>query len=314
MIRKLRQTTFGTPKLVDDVWVMPVGETIGNCFATCVACLLDMDLEDVPNFVDTEGDWWWRFQVWLEARGMYAIEINFVKSDDSRYNFEPVPGNIGCILTGKSPRGDHLHSVVGLTAEITCGDVLQSRCDVYHDPHPSDAGIEDFQSVTFIVKIGKIFASHRFTTELTIPPQPHGYYRLPSGEFFKLNELAKLSVSAANAAGGPCTMFIHYRNGCLSTMEKFETKELAEAEAASIWDCVTTLPAPLPTKPRRYYKLKSDVIFDLRDMQSAEVGDESMLYISLRGDLAHPMSVQYESTEAANLELMMIRDALEALQ
>lgn len=169
-IRKLRQTTFGTPRLVDDVWVLPVGETIGNCFATCVACLLDMDLEDVPNFVATEDvDWWWRFQVWLAARGMYAIEINFVKSEDRRYNFEPVPGGMGCILTGKSPRGDHLHSVVGMTAEITGGEVRQSRCDVYHDPHPSDAGIEDFQSVTFIVRQGKIIPSHRFTTELTIP-------------------------------------------------------------------------------------------------------------------------------------------------
>lgn len=152
----------------------------------------------------------------------------------------------------------------------------------------------------------------RAMPELMVPPIPHGYYRLPSGSFFSLSEVLKVAIAQSEVGNG--VLFVHFKHERVATMEKFETKELAAAEAASIWDVIITLPPTIPTKPRRYYKLKSDVIFDLRDMQSAEVGAESMLYISLRGDLSHPMSVQYESTEAANLELMMIRDALESLQ
>jgi hypothetical protein len=46
------------------------GKPDGNCFAACVASLLDLPLEVVPNVMRHE-DWYARFNWWLKRRGMY---------------------------------------------------------------------------------------------------------------------------------------------------------------------------------------------------------------------------------------------------
>ncbi len=50
--------------------------TEGNCFAACVASVLDLPLEEVPNFCVAEN-WMEVFQDWLAARGLAAVTLEW---------------------------------------------------------------------------------------------------------------------------------------------------------------------------------------------------------------------------------------------
>lgn len=97
----------------------------GNCFSACIASILEMPLEDVPLFYNDEGinNWYDKFDNWCKENGYWA----------SYYSIEDM-GDDWCpddysILSGQSPRGDWLHSVVAYGNEIV------------HDPHPDKSGI-----------------------------------------------------------------------------------------------------------------------------------------------------------------------------
>jgi hypothetical protein len=112
----------------------PVDQTIfgaphGNCFAACVASILELPLEDVPNFV-LEGEGWWNAaKAWLHERG-YALL--WVKHDAVACGYvDPNPlidAGHYIITTGQSPRGEFLHCVI------------EHRGRIVHDPHPSRDG------------------------------------------------------------------------------------------------------------------------------------------------------------------------------
>lgn len=105
------------------------GEGLGNCFSACVASILELPIDDVP-FFGADELWWTRFSEWLEARNLYAVCLKH------RAGRAPVGYHI---LSGKSPRGEFLHSVVAK------GD------DIVHDPHPSRANILDRTDCIIIV-------------------------------------------------------------------------------------------------------------------------------------------------------------------
>jgi hypothetical protein len=111
MMPKLYQTVFEPGK--------------GDCFATCVAMILRLRQNEVPNFCAEPDDWWGRFQEWLDEKfALTAVEVNL----GSGCLCKVTPGT-PCVLTGKSPRGDWLHSTVGV-AEV-------SGFSYYHDPNPA---------------------------------------------------------------------------------------------------------------------------------------------------------------------------------
>lgn len=109
----------------------------GNCLSACLASILELDIEEVPNFV-------WHFknefddavQLWLAARGYAWLRIRMPKEiktgDDIRFHALP---RVLCLATGKSPRGDYYHSVVG---EIVDGYNFR----LVHDPHPDGTGLD----------------------------------------------------------------------------------------------------------------------------------------------------------------------------
>jgi len=115
------------------------GEETGNCFAACIASIFELPLEEVPNFswigrnkhpdsdsapVLGSGDWWYYLRDWLAARGLmyFDMAIDGTPPDILR--------SLGYhVMTGKSPRGDWHHSVVGYRGEIV------------HDPHPDRSGL-----------------------------------------------------------------------------------------------------------------------------------------------------------------------------
>lgn len=61
--------------------VIPVEQTVsgwgkGNCVAACVASILELSIEEVPNFVGDYGDdWWSAYGDWLRERGFSAVEV-----------------------------------------------------------------------------------------------------------------------------------------------------------------------------------------------------------------------------------------------
>jgi len=115
----------------------------GNCFSTCVAMLLDMDTNDVPNFCAEENNWWGKFQIWLVERHLFSIEVN------QHTSMAMVPVGTLAILSGPGKRG-LLHSVVGEFEGATTDN--KSNWLFKCDPHPSDNYIESVEKVCFIVR------------------------------------------------------------------------------------------------------------------------------------------------------------------
>ena len=95
------------------------GSSVGNCFAACVASILNVSLASVPNFCASE-DWWQRFVHWLDQRELTAIRVDG----------EPtwLPDGALAIVSGPSDRG-LMHATVWRGQTMV------------HDPHPSRAGL-----------------------------------------------------------------------------------------------------------------------------------------------------------------------------
>ena len=116
-----------------------------NCFQTCVACVLGLGVDEVPDCCNgTLSEWSFdKFQRWLSNRGLQAVEITLGVA-----SLHPVAWPVDCILTGPSPRGGNLlHAVVGKLQPGLGG------FDVVHDPHPSGDGVVDVHHVLFFVPI-----------------------------------------------------------------------------------------------------------------------------------------------------------------
>lgn len=114
---------------------VPLKEAPGNCWAACIASILELDLSDVPD----EANYWkpgmshqqsWRLyepavHQWLSDRGLLLLEVKVDATYFSGREFDPI-----CIISGPSPRNPEFqHAVVGKGFEII------------HDPHPSRAGL-----------------------------------------------------------------------------------------------------------------------------------------------------------------------------
>lgn len=104
-----------------------------NCFQACVATVLGIPLDDVPEACDGSKWDWDAFQDWLALRGMQAIEIGFGNGG----TIYPVRKPVLCIVTGESPREctTGRHAVVGELLGLEGFRLL-------HDPHPSEMWID----------------------------------------------------------------------------------------------------------------------------------------------------------------------------
>jgi hypothetical protein len=128
-VKPVHQTTFAARS----------GEGAGNCLAAAIATLLELPLEDVPNFSAIEGTkldlpsehkaeedgsdmaWFKAVEDFLAARDLAVVVWEWKHSPYVQ------PGT-PALLHGKSPRGDFLHTVVA---------IADSERWVYvHDPHP----------------------------------------------------------------------------------------------------------------------------------------------------------------------------------
>lgn len=117
----------------------PIDQTIlappnGDCLRACVASVFELALDEVPHFCgDHRACWFEALRDWCRQRGFNPMLIHpDVLRDDPRGV---------CIVSGKSPRGDWLHSVVYRDGALA------------HDPHPSRAGVPSATDVLFFVPL-----------------------------------------------------------------------------------------------------------------------------------------------------------------
>jgi len=98
----------------------------GDCLPACVASLLHLKLEDVPDFVALNRSRWPDLLLrWLSDYG-YG---NLVLSRQQASNVGLKESGALCIAVGKTTRSEEYHAV------------LWRRGKCLHDPHPYGAGL-----------------------------------------------------------------------------------------------------------------------------------------------------------------------------
>ena len=91
----------------------------GNCFAACIASILELDVVEVPAFEDVSPTPFIPAKQWLHDRGLTLT-----------HSIPPYSPAGYAIAVGPSPRNPNMqHAVVTLEGEIV------------HDPHPDGQGL-----------------------------------------------------------------------------------------------------------------------------------------------------------------------------
>jgi hypothetical protein len=89
----------------------------GNCFAACIASILELPLEEVPNFCGEGFDaptWFVDFSKWAEERGLAVVSTSWPGTN-------LIINNSYAILCGKSHRGNP-HAIVGASRYLGSRD------------------------------------------------------------------------------------------------------------------------------------------------------------------------------------------------
>ncbi len=129
---------------------LDTGDTTGSCWATCIASLLEVPLDTVPNFIldkkldmDVATDRWLRekYNKRLITFQLYGPKKMPIKPQLHNIFYNPLaysnPDDL-VILSGKSPRKTKdgktkYHAVIGRAKPW--------GFELAHDPHPSGKGI-----------------------------------------------------------------------------------------------------------------------------------------------------------------------------
>lgn len=111
----------------------PAGKR-GNCFQACLASILGRPLAEIPHFYDTDEpieDQRATFQNWMAECKWVAL---WIPLDWTTSEWVVLPPQAIVMVSGKSPRGDWGHLVVG--------QVTSNGWRLVHDPHYSRAGLD----------------------------------------------------------------------------------------------------------------------------------------------------------------------------
>lgn len=126
-----------------------VDQKIGNCLSAALASILELDLNDVPDFMRFFGGNGFdrAVHLWLESQGWAWLRVCMPREREpepargrlpdcgDEIRFHPLPEGVLCLATGRSPRGPWYHSVVG---HITGG----FNFELIHDPFPDGPGLD----------------------------------------------------------------------------------------------------------------------------------------------------------------------------
>jgi len=128
----------------------PVKQTPGkgNCLQAAIATVLDLALDDVPDFadrkVDGDGKWFDDVATWVKeklGRGVVAFNIDGSESI-------PEIRNVNAIVVGKTSRGKDDHAVV---CEVDCPKEKKITFKFVHDPHRSNKFLTTLEYGIFFV-------------------------------------------------------------------------------------------------------------------------------------------------------------------
>lgn len=114
------------------VYQTKFGDKEGNCFAACLASLLEIPLEDVPDFyAQHRSGWYIAFNAWLRQFGLMPVMFN----DLAEY----FPLDAYYLVGGESERGIP-HSCIARNGVIV------------HDPFPDGKGLKTISDYTFFIR------------------------------------------------------------------------------------------------------------------------------------------------------------------
>jgi hypothetical protein len=113
------------------------GKGVGNCFAACVASILEVPLESLPHFcVDYPDPWYEHFLEWCDEHGVCAMTIDTTRETEQLVLQWCAGVALPCIALGDNARGKHA--------------VVLHRGGLCHDPNPNN-GPEGLRSINFVV-------------------------------------------------------------------------------------------------------------------------------------------------------------------
>ncbi len=122
------------------------GDKEGNCYAACLASILELPIEDVPNFCAESKNWLERAEEWLRVRHSLTM-LGFRPRGEGALYCIPTMWHL---ISGKAERGLD-HAVVAFQGKVQ------------HDPHPSRVGLAELNEYEFLIPInssadfGKLF-------------------------------------------------------------------------------------------------------------------------------------------------------------
>ena len=123
VMKPVYQTRFGYPE--------------GNCHAAALASVLEIPIEEIPNF-GIDDDWYDHFVRYMVSH--HALQpIDFIIPKNVVHDLWVPQGYH--LINGTSSRGLE-HSVVGFMGEME------------FDPHPDDSGLEEIDSYTIFAVLG----------------------------------------------------------------------------------------------------------------------------------------------------------------
>jgi len=123
---------------VEQTVLMPPG---GNCFQACMASILELPLDAVPDFMPFD-DWTVRWNTWLRPMNLAIMHCTLPQDPEEVQTFRQMcmPGYT--IPSADSPRGDWMHAVVAFDGEVVW------------DPHPRrDMGLGAWREITYLFVI-----------------------------------------------------------------------------------------------------------------------------------------------------------------
>jgi hypothetical protein len=106
--------------------------THGDCMQCCVAMLLGLEYQQVPDFISQEF-FWDSFYGFIRGKGFEPKERSFLRMKECPTEF--------CIMTGETVRTEKTgvkHSVIYRNGEL------------FFDPHPSKAGLSKPEEYFFL--------------------------------------------------------------------------------------------------------------------------------------------------------------------
>eukprot|EP00536_Pseudo-nitzschia_multiseries_P007892 jgi/Psemu1/305310/fgenesh1_kg.191_\ len=112
----------------------------GNALQAAVASIYDLELIEVPNFVEFPGGYESAIHIFCRDRNHVCFKV---KIDEENKVDEEHDGRL-CLLRGKSPRGDFGHVVVARRKKLNKDTVPDDEeFEMIHDPHPDETFLDE---------------------------------------------------------------------------------------------------------------------------------------------------------------------------